>query len=345
MDSVDDSLTLRRLSDLLKLTHDGERISTEQCMHQLDEVIWWLPRHIAFVTFHSGHIIDMRAFGVMCRHAYDRRVGSSVIESHAFDLPSNESLIKCDKRIYAHLQTMRGILGAAATLPRGNWANLNAFLHHMAMQPSLSAEFKKNYSEISSDLSIRDNYYRERGAIIRCVRWYIGTLRELIENIDPLDPDSIAIIDEYILVPGCNLFGISKGDPMTTLHQLVSKAEELLQFDLTKRRQTLLSLIPATRHVSTPTLANKAKANKAKALLTSVPSITSEERAKMLARSGIMTSLVGALAHQPSQPLQKKESDKLKSTISNRGSGGSRRIKKMKRRSRRKNKHSIKLNE
>jgi len=342
MDSVDDSLTLRRLSDLLKLTHDGERISTEQCMHQLDEVIWWLPRHIAFVTFHSGHIIDMRAFGVMCRHAYDRRVGSSVIESHAFDLPSNESLIKCDKRIYAHLQTMRGILGAAATLPRGNWANLNAFLHHMAMQPSLSDEFKRSYSEISSDLSIRDNYYRERGAIIRCVRWYIGTLRELIENIDPLDPDSIAIIDEYILVPGCNLFGISKGDPMTTLHQLVSKAEELLQFDLTKRRQTLLSLIPATRHVSTPTLANKAKANKAKALLTSVPSITSEERAKMLARSGIMTSLVGALVQPPSQ-MHPPELAHLKSMISKRRSGG-RKIKKTKR-SRRKNKHSIKLNE
>ena len=330
--SVDDSLTMKRLSDLLKVTHDGDRISTEQCMHQLDEVIWLLPRHIAFVTFHSGHIINMRAFGVMCRHAYERF--GYVIESHVFDLPSNESLIRSDKRIYAHLQTMRGVLGAAATLPRGNWANLNAFLHHMAMQPSLSAEFKKNYSEISSDLSIRNNYYRERGAIMRCIGWYIAALRELIEKIetseiDPLDPANAAIIDEYILAPGCNLFGISKGDPMTTLHQLVSKAEELLQFDWTTRRQTLLSSIPATRPVvSTPTLA--AKANKAKALLTSVPSITSEERAKMIARSGIMTSFVGALVQPPSQ-MHPPELAHLKSMISKRRSGG-RKIKKTKRR-------------
>ena len=334
MDSVDDSLTLRRLSELLKLTHDCERISTEQCMHQLDAVIWLLHHHIAFVTFHSGHIIDMRTFGLMCRRAREHHIGSSAIESHTFDLPSNESLIRSDKRICAHLQIMRGVLGAAATLPRGNWANLNAFLHHMAMQPSFSAEFKKNYSEISSDLSIRDNYYRERGAIIRCIGWYIATLRRLIDNndVDQLDPDIVVLIDEYILVPGCNLFGISKGDPMTTLHQLVSKAEELLQFDLTKRRQTLLSLIPATKRLD-PTMANaEAKAIKAKALLTSVPSITSEARAKMLARSGIMTSLVGALVRPP--PSQMRD-DKLKSTISNRGSGG-RKIKKTKRRSRRK---------
>ena len=328
MDGVDDSLTMRRLSDLLKVTHDG-RISTEQCMNQLDEVMELLPRHIAFVTFHSGHIINMHAFGVMCRHAYERF--GHVIESHVFDLPSNESLIKCDKRIYEHLQTMRGILGAAATLPRGNWATLNAFLHHMAVQPSFSAEFKKNYSEISSDLSIRNNYYRERGAIMRCIGWYIAALRELIEKIetseiDPLDPANAAIIDEYILVPGCNLFGISKRDPMTTLHELVSKAEELLQFDWTTRRQTLLSLIPATRRVSAPHLANKA--NKAKALLTSVPFTTSEERAKMLARSGIMTSLVSALVQPPHQ-MQPKELAQLKDMISRRDGG--RRIKKTKR--------------
>ena len=232
---------------------------------------------------------------------------------------------------------MRGVLGAAATLPRGNWANLNAFLHHMAMQPSLSAEFKKNYSEISSDLSIRNNYYRERGAIMRCIGWYIAALRELIEKIetseiDPLDPANAAIIDEYILAPGCNLFGISKTDPMTTLHQLVSKAEELLQFDWTTRRQTLSSLIPATRHYTTKANEAKAeaKANKAKTLLTSVPSITSKERAKMLARSGIMTSLLDDLVQPPHQ-MQPNELAQLKSMISNRRSGG-RKIKKTKRR-------------
>lgn len=330
--SVNDSLTLRRLSELLKLTDDGDRISTEQCIHQLDEVILLLHHHIAFVTFHSGHIIDMRAFGLMCRHAH--KYFGHRTEPHTFDLPSNESLIRSDKRICAHLQIMRGVLGAAATLPGGNWANLHAFLHHMALRTSLSDEFKKIYNEISGDLSIRDNYYRERGEIIRCIGWYIATLRRLIDNndVDQLDPDIVVLIDEYILAPGCNLFGISKRDPMTTLHQLLSKAEELLRFDLTKRRQTLLSLIPATRRLD-PTMANaEAKAIKAKALLTSVPSITSEARAKMLARGGIMTSLLDDLVRPP--PSQMRD-DKLKSTISNRGSGG-RKIKKTKRRSRRK---------
>ena len=133
---------------------------------------------------------------------------------------------------------------------------------------------------------------------------------------------------------------------MTTLLQLVSNAEELLRFkmslieiDWIARQQTLSSLISATRLVSAPHLANAAKANaekanKAKALLISVPSITSEERAKMLARSGIMPTLVDALVQPPYQ-MQPNELAHLKSMISSRRSGG-RKIKKTKRRSRRK---------
>ena len=82
----------------------------------------------------------------------------------------------------------------------------------------------------------------------------------------------------------------------------------------------------ATRLASTPTLANKAKANKAKALLTSDSFTTMEEREKVLASGGIMTSLVDALVQPPSQ-MQPKELAQLKRMISNRRSGGTQRRK------------------
>jgi len=202
---------------------------------------------------------------------------------------------------------------------------------HMSFSPHRD-QLRENFQEIVDYLKIRDGNYHEWGTTMRCIRWYIETLLTIIDMIktNTLYPPQAARLDECILVPGCSLFGISKRDPMTTLHQLVSKAEELLRFDWTKRRQTLLSLIPATRQLD-PTMANaEAKANKAKALLTSVPSITSEERAKMIARSGIMTSLVGALMQPPSQ-MHPPELAHLKSMISKRRSGG-RKIKKTKRR-------------
>ena len=235
-----------------------------------------------------------------------------------------------------HLKIIADILRGSKKqdLPGGGWKwrNLKMFLYHMAHM-SYSPhkdQLRENFGEIANYLEIRDGHYHEWGTTMRCIRWYIETLLTIIDMIqtNTLDPKDAANLDEYILVPGCNLFGISKTDPMTTLLQLVSNAEELLRFkmslieiDWIARRQTLSSLIPATRRVSAPHLANAAKS-----LLTSVPSITSEERAKMLARSGIMTSLLDDLVQPPHQ-MQPKELAQLKSMISNRRNGGSRRRK------------------
>jgi hypothetical protein len=151
--------------------------------------------------------------------------------------------------------------------------------------------------------------------------------------------DVIEHIEINILEPGCEMFYIRRGamTHMEILTQLKMKAEKLLRnetmiIEWEKHQQEKKIWMDATGHLY-PT---EAKANKAKASLTSDPFTTSEERAKMIARGRIRTTLVNALAQPPSQiQMHKKEADKLKSTISNRGSGG-RKIKKTKRRSRRK---------
>jgi len=295
------------LVGLLKIDNTSD-ISTDQCIKHLDRVIELLPRHIEFMTSHSDDIIDMHEFGLMCRDIYKRY---KLVNPDSFNfetMPSNKSFIKDETKLLHHLEIIADILKGykKQDLPGGRWRNLKQFLYHMghmSFSPHRD-QLRENFYEIADYLEIRDGHYHEWGTTMRCIRWYIETLKKIIDMIqtNTLDPKDAANLDEYILVPGCNFFGISKGDPMTTLIQLVSNAEELLRFNLTKRRQTLLlSLIPATKQLD-PTMANaEAKANKAKALLTSVPSITSEERAKMLARSGIMASLMGALVQPPSQ--------------------------------------------
>jgi len=338
------------LVGLLKIDN-ASHISTDQCIKYLDRIIELLPRHIKFMTSHSDDIIDMHEFGLMCRDIYKRYQLVNPDSFHFETMPTNQSFIEDETKLLHHLKIIADILRGykKQDLPKRRWKNLKQFLYnmgHMSFSPHRD-ELIKNFYEIADYLEIRDGHYHEWGTTMRCIRWYIETLKKIIDMIqtNTLNPKAADHLDEYILVPGCSLFGISKGDPLTTLIQLVSNAEELLRFkmslieiDWIARRQTLASLIPATRQLD-PTA--EAKANKAKALLTSVPSITSEERAEMLARSGMMTSLVGALVHQPSQHLQKKEADKLKSTISNRRGkdAGSRRRKKS-----RKNKHSIKPN-
>lgn len=333
------------LVGLLKIdnTHDT---STDQCITHLDRIIELLPKHIKFMTSHSDDIIDMHEFGLMCRDIY-KRYKLVKPDSFNFDtMPTNQSVIKDDTKLLHHLKIIADILRGSKKqdLPRGGWKwrNLKEFLHHMghmSFSPHME-QLRENFDEIVYYLDIRD--YREWGTTM-CIRWYIETLLTIIDMIktNTLDPKDAANLDESILVPGCSLFGISKTDPMTTLLQLVSNAEELVRFkmslieiDWMARRQTLSSLIPATRRAS---LVNAEKSNAAKALLTSVPSITREEREKMLARSGIMTSLVDALAQPPSQmQMQPKELAQLKSMISNRRSGGSRRTKRRHKRSRRK---------
>ena len=340
------------LVGLLKIDNTSD-ISTDQCIKHLDRVIELLPRHIKFMTSHSDDIIDMHEFGLMCMDIYKRY---KLVNPDSFNfetMPSNESFIKDETKLLHHLKIIADILKGSKKqdLPEGGWKwrNLKMFLYHMAHM-SFSPhkdQLRENFHEIANYLEIRDGHYHEWGTTMRCIRWYIETLKKIIDMIqtNTLDPKYAANLDEYILVPGCNLFGISKTDPMTTLIQLVSSAEELLRFNMSlieidwiARRQTLSSLIPVTRRVSAPHLA--AKANKAKVLLTSVPSITSEEREKMLARGGIMTSLLDDLVQPPSQ-MHKKELDQLKRMISKRRGkdAGSRRRKKT-----RKNKHSIKPN-
>jgi hypothetical protein len=332
------------LVGLLKINDHKSKISTNQCIERLDRIIELLPRHIEFMTSHSDDIIDMREFGVMCRNIYNGQYKLVHPDSIDFDsLPSNKSIIKDETKLLHHLKIIADLLrdSKKQDLPGGGWKwrNLKMFLYHMAHM-SFSPhkdQLRENFHEIANYLEIRDGHYHEWGPTMRCIRWYIETLTKIIGMIqtNTLAPKYEANLDKYILGPGCSLFGISNTDPMTTypmttLLQLVTNAEELLsliEIDWISRRQTLSSLTPATRHASTPNLANAAKANAAKALLISDPFITSEERAKMIANSGMRTSLVHKLVQQPWPHPQTD----LKGMISNRRSGG-RKIKKTKRR-------------
>ena len=348
------------LVGLLKINDHKSKISTNQCIERLDRIIELLPRHIEFMTSHSDDIIDMREFGVMCRNIYNGQYKMVHPDSIDFDsLPSNKSIIKDETKLLHHLKIIADLLrdSKKQDLPRAwgeyKWKDITEFLartSHMMTYVTLSPhanQLNENYHEISANLMKRDSHYHEWGPTMRCIGWYIETLTKIIGMIqtNTLAPKYEANLDKYILGPGCSLFGISNTDPMTTypmttLLQLVTNAEELLrskmsliEIDWISRRQTLSSLTPATRHASTPNLANAAKeenaakANAAKALLISDPFITSEERAKMIANSGMRTSLVHKLVQQPWPHPQTD----LKGMISNRRSGG-RKIKKTKRR-------------
>jgi len=350
------------LVGLLKLINDHKsNISTNECIKRLYRIIELLPRHIEFMISHSGDIIDMSEFGIMCRNIYGRY---KLVYPDSFDfdsLPSNKSILEYEIKLLHHLKIIADILRGSKNrdLPAGA-EDIDDFLtitdrkmSYVTLSPHKD-EFRKSYHEIAMYLQIRDGHYHEWGTIMRCIRWYIETLTKIINMIqtNTLDPTHAANLDEYILVPGCRLFGISTDpDPMTTLLQLVTNAEELLQFkmslieiDWIARRQ---SLIPATRHASIPNLANAAKANAVKALLTSdpfitrfiTPFITKEERAEMIAAGGISKILLEKLLQQ--QPWPHPQTN-LKGMISRVKDAGSRR-RKTKPKSR-KNKHSTKLN-
>ena len=192
---------------------------------------------------------------------------------------------------------------------------------------------------------------------IQLIKRYITNINRTISYLkqpDSMDEwmnkdDVIEHVEINILEPGCEMFYMRRGamTHMEILTQLKMKAENLLRnetmiIEWEKHQQEKKIWMDATGHLY-PTKANKSKANKAKALLTSVPSITSEERAEMLARGGIMKTLVDALAQPPSQ-MHPPELAHLKSMISKRRvkDAGSRRMKRRSRRKKsRKNKHSI----
>ena len=191
---------------------------------------------------------------------------------------------------------------------------------------------------------------------IQLIKRYITNINRTISYLkqpDPMDEwmnkdNVIEHIEINILEPGCEMFYIRRGamTHMEILTQLKMKAEKLLRnetmiIEWEKHQQEKKIWMDAIGHLY-PTKANltEAKANKAKASLTSDPFTTSEERAKMIARGRIRTSLVDALVQPPSQ-MHPPELAHLKSMISKRRGkdAGSRRRKKT-----RKNKHSIKPN-
>ena len=306
------------LVGLLKIDNTDE-MSTEQCIKHLHRIIKLLPRHIEFMTAHSDDIIDMHQFGLMCSDIYKRykRVKPN---SFVFDtMPTNQSVIEDDAKLLHHLKIIADILRGYTKQDLGwgwKWRSLQSFLHHMAhmsFSPH-AAQLRSNFNEIADYLHARDDHNNEWGTTMKCIGWYIETLVTIIDMIETntLSPPQVASLDELVLVPGCNLFGISKRDPMTTLLQLVLNAEKLLRFNM-----SLIEIDWIARQER-------------------------QERKKMLSNGGIATSLVNDLVQPPPsqrQQMQPKELAQLKDMILHRigrGGGGSRTTKRRHKRSRRK---------
>jgi hypothetical protein len=149
--------------------------------------------------------------------------------------------------------------------------------------------------------------------------------------------DTWTNIEMNTLEPGCEMFYIRRGamTDMEILTQLKMKAERLLQnetmvINWEKHEKQKKIWMDASIH--------KGMANKAKALLTetSIP-ITNEDLSLMLARGGIMKSLVDALVQQPTSQRQPKLKHMILNRISKQDGGGSgtRKTKRRHKRSRR----------
>jgi hypothetical protein len=232
-----------------------------------------------------------------------------------------------------------------------DWEYWNLYSHHiMTAQEQLRdsrdetisqieelKQFRKHKGEfknIGHQIFMNDHNYGMHITNVQLIKRYITNIKRIIRHLKQPDPmDTWTNIEMNTLEPGCEMFYIRRGamTDMEILTQLKMKAEKLLRnetmvIEWEKHQQEKKILMDATRLASTPTLANKAKANKAKALLTSDSFTTMEEREKVLASGGIMTSLVDALVQPPSQ-MQPKELAQLKRMISNRRSGGTQRRK------------------
>ena len=228
------------LVGLLKIDNTDE-MSTEQCIKHLHRIIKLLPRHIEFMTAHSDDIIDMHQFGLMCSDIYKRYKRVKPNSRFVFDtMPTNQSVIEDDAKLLHHLKIIADILRGYTKQDLGwgwKWRSLQSFLHHMAYRSFSphAAQLRSNFNEIADYLYTRDDHHNnELGTTMMCIRWYIETLVTIIDMIETntLSPPQVASLDELVLVPGCNLFGISKRDPMTTLLQLVLNAEKLLRFKI-----------------------------------------------------------------------------------------------------------------
>lgn len=352
---IDHDMVKSLLNGELHFLFNEHTATRKQWGDIIDKIIQLLSRKINFMITHSNTLIDIRA---LCKNVNNMQE----FFTNKHYLPCSEG-ISTDGVIADETAFMKVMIQFRTMLAdfEQNYVSLSPddasaelitydgyidsldrseYMLDTATQQE-QEEFQKRAKELHSQViytKIKESsrhYYRFIFYYIDC---YIQAINAIIHSRLPVDPASIANIERIVLEPGCEIFHIIRGEmtPIETLTQLKMKAERLLRTETMavewgKHRQEKKTWMDASRHLY-PTKENlpevTAIANEAKALLsTSDPSITSKDRAEMLARGGIMKSMVDALVQPPQSHIQPNELAKLKRMISKRRSGGNRKTK------------------
>jgi hypothetical protein len=189
----------------------------------------WIPhlKTIAeLVTMHSGinthyseHLIDMRRFKEMCITMNSIVSKFGILGMVPF---KEKGLIPSSKLSDNRLKFMFEIALRVRNETRSNDYDIAPY---NALDP-----YHDYKHMLRDDVTGRINLHDKT---IQWIKWYIQTLQILISNFE-----TIATIDknkknkkqivENILKPGCTMFHITEGEPVSILHQLVQSATQLL---------------------------------------------------------------------------------------------------------------------
>ena len=186
----------------------------------------WIPhlKTIAeLVTMHSGinthyseHLIDMRRFKEMCITMNSIVSKFGILEMVPF---KEKGLIPSLKLSDNRLKFMFEIALRVRNETRSNDYDIAPY---NALDPY------HNYKHmLRDDVTGRINLHDKP---IQWIKWYIQTLQILISNFETIDKNkkNKKQIVENILKPGCTMFHITEGEPVSILHQLVQSATQLL---------------------------------------------------------------------------------------------------------------------
>jgi len=172
----------------------------------LDRIAELATMHFDIYKHYSKHLIIMRAFRDMC--------SSIMMTVSKFGIPKINAPTSPNGSQNDHI--LKDIFEYASTVwKRDKSYDINKY-------DKARPFFKKSLQNAVTD---RIEFCKKT---IEWINWYIQTLQTLISNFDALDKTKIRTMVEKILKPACVIFHIPESDPVTTLHNLVQHARELL---------------------------------------------------------------------------------------------------------------------
>ena len=208
--SIDGELC-RILKQVNEEPNNNRQTFDKKWIPHLDTIVELATMHSKINKQYSKHLISMFEFKEMCT-----AVNSIVSKFGISEMkPFPEKGPTVSTRIDARLVLMFGIASRV-------WNETES----LDIDPYDIAEsgmgFKYTLGEdVNNRIELCDK-------TIQRIKWYIQTLQTLISNFDTLDETKRINLVENILKPGCAMFRVTKTAPLSTLHNLVQCATELL---------------------------------------------------------------------------------------------------------------------